>query len=404
MNSLGYAFIDNAVQCWSCPVFDRLFLVVSQAAAAVYNDFVVICTILFCVIFGFYIFGIVWKNLTGKFADGFKDGWFKNSVWTIIKNSLFALAFLGMGIMVPRFVSMVTFEPVAYLTQTYSVAMLKQTPDHIDAQVSYTPVEITDADSGMFRPQLRDAIIDTAKVTITMFQNYMKLGVAMLDAAFSWPTFFGIGVIIKHFILAIIGLYLFITFFKMFFKFLCYFADVIVAMAMFAFFFPLSLVTASFQDIKDGDMPDWLAWAKKLGKDVGVDQIKNVISAIVSLGAAVITYTVILVILMRFFVDNTGDSFDALLNAINSGQVFEFDLDSSGINDLTIVSIVVLVYVLEFIYDNIPKVTNMILGMFNVTASKNPVGEKLGDSIMQLTKDTFNGGKKLFKMVKKNAE
>lgn len=404
MENFGYSLVDNALQCWSCPVFDRLFLVVSQAAAAVYDDFVIICTMLFVAIFAFYVFGVVWKNLTGKFADGFKDGWFKNSIWTIIKNSLFALAFLGMGVMVPRFITMITFEPVAYVTQAYSTAMLKQTPAEIDQRVTYTPVQITEENSGIFRPQLRDTIINIAKVTITMFQNYMKLGIAMLNSAFSWSMFSGIGAFIKHIILAVIGAYLFMAFFKMFFKFLCYFADVIVAMAMFAFFFPLSLVTAAFKDIKDGDMPNWLSWAKQVGKEVGVDQIKNVISAIISLCSAVITYTVILVILMRFFADANGNNFEALINAVNSGQIFEFDLESSALNDLTLTSIIVLVYVLEFIYDNIPKVTNIILDMFNVTASKNPVGEKLGESIMQLTKTTLDGGKKLVKIIKKTRE
>lgn len=399
MDTLGQSFVNNAVQCWSCPVFDRLFEVVSLAAAKVYPIFVTLCVILFCVVFAIYVFGIVWKNLTGKYADGFKDGWFKNSIWTIVKNSLFVVAFLGMGVLLPRFITTITFEPVAYVTQTYAVAMLKQTPEQIDQHVTYTPVQLYE-DEGVFRPQLRDAIIGTVKVTITMFQNYMKLGAAMLDAAFSWSMFSGVGAFVKHLILAVIGLYLFIAFFKMFFRFLCYFADVIIAMAMFAFFFPLSLVTAAFRDLKDGDIPNWLSWIKKFGVNVGIDQIKNLISAIVSLGAAVITYTVILVIIMRFFTDGTGDNFDALLAAVNNGQVFESDLDTSSLTDLTIGSIVVLVYVLEFIYDNIPKVTKMILQMFDVPEDKNTVGNKTADNIMVLTKATVDTGKKIIKNIK----
>lgn len=403
MDTLGQSFVNNAVQCWSCPVFDYMFQVVSKAAAVVYPKFVTLCVILFCAVFAFYVFGVVWKNITGKVADGFKDGWFKNSIWTITKNSLFVLAFLGMGVMLPRFITTITFEPVAYMTQTYATAMLKQTPEQINQHVTYIPVQIAE-DTGIFRPQLRDAIIDTAKVTITMFQNYMKLGAAMLDAAFSWSMFDGVGAFIKHLILALIGMYLFFAFFKMFFKFLCYFADVIIAMAMFAFFFPLSLVTASFRDLKDGDIPDWLSWVKKFGLTVGVDQIKSLIGAIVSLGVAVITYTVILVIMMRFFADGTGESFDALLAAVNSGQVFESDLNTSTVTDLTITSIVVLIYVLEFIYDNIPKVTDTVLQMFDVKADKNKVGEKMADSIMSLTKDTINKGKDFIKKVKESAK
>ena len=62
----------------------------------------------------------------------------------------------------------------------------------------------------------------------------------------------------------------------MFFQFLCYFIDVIIAMAMFAFFFPLSLVTTAFKE--SADVPYWLSWIKSLGKGVGVEQIKNMVT------------------------------------------------------------------------------------------------------------------------------
>lgn len=399
MNELAASLISNTVQCWSCPIFDRMFQIVSNAAAVAYPKFVVICTVLFCAIFAFYIFGAVWKNMT----DGFQDGWFAKSVRPVFINSLFALAFLGMGTMLPRFITMVTFEPVAYVTQTYATAMVKLTPEKIDEHVVYQPTEIDDT-GGIFRQELRDSIIDTAKVTITMFQSFMNLGIAMLDTAFSWSMFLGIGAFIKHFILAIIGVYLFWNFFKMFFKFLCYFADVIIAMAMFAFFFPLSMITAAFSDA--GDVPYWLSWIKKIGKGVGVEQIKNMVGAIISLGVAVITYTVILVIIAKFFADPNGgiNNFDLLMDAIMNGDVFETDLNTSSMNDLTLTSIVVLVYVLGYIYDKIPDITKMILGMFEVSAGKNEVGEELGDSLMRSTKgfidlaknsakDIIHGGK-----------
>lgn len=385
MNSLAQSFIDNTVQCWSCPIFDRMFQVVSQAAAAAYPKFVIICTILFCAIFAFYIFGAVWKNMT----SGFQDGWFNKSLRPVFVNSLFALTFLGMGVMLPRFITTVTFEPVAAITQNYAASMIQLTPTEIEEHVVYTPPPMDDS-TGIFRQELRDSIINTAKVTITMFQSFMKLGVAMLDTGFSWAMFLGIGAFIKHIILAFIGVYLFWAFFKMFFTFLCYFADVIIAMAMFAFFFPLSLVTAAFKEAND--VPYWLSWVKTLGQGVGVEQIKNLVSAIVSLGVSVITYTVILVIIAKFFADPNGNvnNFDELLAAIMDGSVFETDLNQTGINDLTITSVVVLVYVLGFIYKNIPNITNTILGMFEVKADNNEAGKKLGDSMMKTTKNFMN--------------
>ena len=394
----GQQIISSTVQCWSCPVFDRMFQIISQASKAAYEKMYAVCIVLFLVIFAFYIFGAVWKNLT----SGFSDGWFDKSVRPVFINSIFALSFLALGPILPRFITQVTFEPVAYVTQTYATAIVNRTPEQMDTMVSYTTLPMGE-NSGIFRPELRDTIINIAKVTITQFQAFMGLGIAMLDAAFSWSMFLGIGAVIKHLILAIIGAYLFWSFFKMFFKFLCYFADVIIAMAMFAFFFPFSLLSAAFQDAKD--VPTWLSWIKSLGKTVGVEQIKNMISAIISLGAAVITYTVILVIIATFFTDaNNTNQFAELMNAIQNGSVFENDLNTSTMNDLTLASVVVLVYVLTFIYDNIPNVTKSILGMFEVSESDNAVGKAWGDDLMTATKGYANKIKTVAKTIIKHGK
>ena len=400
ISEIGQSFISGTVQCWSCPIFDRMFQVISQAAGQAYDGFVLICVVLFCAFFSLYIFGAVWKNMT----KGFQDGWINKSLRPVLINSIFALGFLGMGVMLPRFITTITFEPVAYVTQTYATAMLKSTPEVIEEHVTYKPLKTT-VTNGIFRDDLRVAIINIAKVTITQFQGFMNLGVAMLDSAFSWDMFFGIGAFIKHLILAFVGLYLFLGFFKMFFSFLCYFADVIIAMAMFAFFFPISLMAAAFRDTTDDDLPSWLGWIKSLGKGVGVEQIKNLIAAIISLGSAVITYTVILVIIARFFTDpNDGtNNFDALLLAIMNGTVYSEDLNVTGKYDITITSVVVLVYVLTFIYRKIPEITDIILGMFKAPRPDADIAktrENLGNSVMSATKSMFKGIGKGIQMIK----
>ena len=400
ISEIGQSFISDTVQCWSCPIFDRMFQVISQAAGQAYNGFVLICVVIFCAFFSLYIFGAVWKNMT----KGFQDGWINKSLRPVLINSIFALGFLGMGVMLPRFITTITFEPVAYVTQTYATAMLKSTPEVIEEHVTYEPLKTTVTD-GIFRDDLRVAIINIAKVTITQFQGFMNLGIAMLDSAFSWDMFFGIGAFIKHIILAFVGLYLFLGFFKMFFGFLCYFADVIIAMAMFAFFFPISLMAAAFQDVTDDDLPSWLGWIKSFGKGVGVEQIKNLIAAIISLGSAVITYTVILVIIARFFTDpNDGtNNFDALLLAIMNGTVYSEDLNVTGKYDITITSVVVLVYVLLYIYKRIPEITDIILGMFKAPKPDKDIvktREDLSKSIMSATKSMFKGIGTGIKMVR----
>ena len=174
--------------------------------------------------------------------------------------------------------------------------------------------------------------------------------------------------------------------------------------AMFAFFFPISLMASAFQDINDKDIPSWLGWIKNFGKGVGVEQIKNLIGAIITLGSAVITYTVILVIIARFFTDpNDGtNSFDTLLMAIMNGEIYSADLTVTGKYDITLTSVVVLVYVLTFIYGKIPQITDIILGMFDVKATDPKVGKDLSKSIMNATNSMFKGIKNGIKIIAEN--
>jgi len=190
----------------------------------------------------------------------------------------------------------------------------------------------------------------------------------------------------------------------MFFRFLCYFADVIIAMALFAFFFPLSLVTTAFNDSKETDT--WTGWIKNLGKGLGVDQIKSMISAIISLGVAVITYTVILVIISRFFADPTDgtDNFDNLVAAVLDGSVFSSDLSVTSQYDFSLSTVIVLVYVLSFIYSNIPQITDMILKMFDAPKPKNPAGDEMAKNLMGATKYMYDAVKTAAKTVINHGE
>ena len=128
-----------------------------------------------------------------------------------------------------------------------------------------------------------------------------------------------------------------------------------------------------------------MTFIKKLGKNVGVNQIKNLISAIVSLGSVVITYTVIMSIIAKFF-SATDVSNVELMNAITSGKIFDTDLSSENLEAMTLVSCIALMYVLNYIYKQIPQITKMILSAFAVEERKE-YGEKMADNLMQLTKN-----------------
>ena len=390
MNGFMNSLVDSSVQCWGCPVFDRLFQVVSDAAGAVYGQFVIFCGILFCVLMAFYIINAVWQNMKSNISDP----WYQKSLRPVLINSLVSLAFLSMGVVLPRFITSVTFEPVANIALVYTQNMLQMDTDTINEQVTYVPSEMSD--DGFYRPQLRDTIIMLMKTTITQFQSYMKLGIAVMDRAFSLDALLGIGSLIKHIILFFIGLYLFYGFFKLFVRFCFYFADIIVAMAFFAFFFPLSLMLVGF---KGGNAPAWLSG---LGKTVGVGQFKKLINAIIALVSAVLTYTVIMTIIAKFF-SEPGQSSADLMQLITSGNVFAGDLSTDNLGAMTLGGCIILVYVLNFIYSQIPQVTSMVLDSFG-TPTENSLSEQLADDAMKLTTNVVEATKKLGKVILSGGE
>lgn len=371
MNDFINPVIDASVQCWGCPIFDRLFAIVSNAAAAVYDQFVIFCAIIFCVLFAFVVLNAVWQNIKSPTPDP----WYQKSLKPLLINSLVSLTFLSMGVYLPRFVSSVTFEPVANITLIYTQSMLQTNPETVNEHVTYQPMEISD--DGFFRPELRDSIILLMKTTITQFQSYIKLGIAVMDKAFSLDALLGIGNLIKHIILFFIGLYLAYAFFKLFWRFCCYFADIIVAMTFFAFLFPLSLILVAF---KGADAPSWVT---NLGKGIGTKQFKKLINAIIALAAAVLTYTVIMVIIAKFF-SAPGQSAADIMQLITSGEVFAGDLSGDNLAAMTLGGCIILVYVLNFLYEQIPNVTKMVLDSFGVS-QENQLSEQLANDAMKLT-------------------
>lgn len=390
MNGFMNSLVDNTVQCWGCPVFDRLFQIVSNAAAAVYDQFVIFCAILFCVLFAFYVVNAVWKNM----KDNISDPFYQKSIKPVFINSIVALIFLSMGVMLPRFITRITFEPVADITLIYTQSMLKTDSSVVAEKVTYQPEEMSD--DGFYRPELRDKIIMLMKTTITQFQSYMKLGIAVMDKAFSLEALLGIGSLVKHIILFFIGLYLFYGFFKLFIRFCFYFADIIVAMTFFAFFFPLSLILVAF---KGGNAP---AWISSLGKNVGTGQFKKLINSIIALASAVLTYTVIMVIIAKFF-SAPGQSAAEIMELITTGQVFEGDLSGDNLAAMTLGGCIILVYVLNFIYAQIPQVTSMVLDSFGVSA-ENKLSEQLADDAMKLTTNIVNAAKSIGKNILSGGE
>lgn len=372
------AFIENTVQCWGCAVFDRLFQIVSMASATMYSILVKLAFVIFVALFIAFVFNAIFQNIKGDAKDPF----YTKSVQKVLVNSIIVLSLMGAGIELPRFITRITAEPATLVALTYNQALIRQTQEEVDERITYES-EIDIPEDGMFRPELRDLIIDLMKTTITQFQSYMKLGVAIMDSAFTWKALLGIGAFIKHAGLFILGMFLFYKFFQLFIRFCFYFVDIIVAMALFAFFFPISLMLMAFDGAEH--LPEVI---KNVGKHISKDQIKKLINAIAALASCVLTYTIIGMFIAKFFSD-ADVSNEALMESILSGDVFESDLNDSNLEAITLTSAIVMTYVLDFMYKQIPQISNMILDVFGVKP-ENQLSEKMADDAFTISKNVFN--------------
>ena len=386
MNGLIDNMVSNTVQCWSCPVFDRLFQVISAAASAVYEKMALFSVVLLCVFVAFYVLYSVITNLRAKDK---MEPMYMSYLKPVIINSLFVITILGLGVMVPRFITQVTFEPVADMTLVYTQSMLNTDMTKVSAQVEYTPEKMPD--DGFYRPQLRDKIIQLMKTSITQFQAMMKLGMTIMDKAFSWSAFLGVGILIKHILLFFMGLYMVWAFFKLFIKFCFYFADVIIDLTFFAFFFPFMLVLWVFKNSKSAD------WVKKMNSKITPTFFQNVINSIVSLATVVITYVVIMVIIAKFFAGTNG-GIDQLTQKIMNGTIFAGDLSEDNLNMVTLGGTIVLVYVVQYLADAAKQVSEIITKTFGIT-ERHEAGDKLGDDVLKVGKNTVDFAKSTGKIL-----
>ena len=126
------------------------------------------------------------------------------------------------------------------------------------------------------------------------------------------------------------------------------------------------------------------------------------INSIVTLGSVVLTYTVIMVIVAKFF-SAPDASVNSLMDAITSGNIYSDDLNTENLESMTLVSCVALVYVLNYIFDQIPQITKMVLSAFGVEEKKD-YSEQLAKDIMTLGKGVANVATNITKTIVNGGE
>lgn len=377
MQELANTFIDNVAQCWTCPIFDNLFAVVSDTAAALYERLSFFGVVIFSILFCFYVLNVVWTNI----KDNIKDPLYQKTLKPVLLKSLMVLSLLSLGLTVPKVISKITFEPVAIVTLEFSKTIL---PEDYKIPDNYSAIKLNE--DGFFNPELRNTILQILQTSVANFQVFIKLGLAIVDAAFSFPTKIELWLIIKRLLIVFIGLFLTYNFAKLFIQYSFCFMDIILAMAMFAFFFPLSLVLFIFRGA--ADLPGWM---KNLGKDLGEKQVKQLINAIVSVAAAILTYTIIFLIIRGYL---NGYELNAESIPTITESILNFDLDNPNVTQLTFSGSIVLVFVLNYLKGKIPDITNEIMSTFGVK-QEDKLSSEMGKNALALTSIVANQAKTL---------
>lgn len=377
MNELTNTLIENGMQCWTCPIFDNLFAIISNAAAAVYTRLTIISVVIFSVLFGLYVLNAFWQNM----KSGMSDPMFQKSLKPVLIKSLFILSLLALGVAVPKFISRITFEPTAAITLQFSEAML---PNDYKVPDNYSAIKLNP--DGFFNSELRDTIVQILQTNVANFQVYIKTSIAIIEESFSIKKITDLGLewIIKRLLIFFVGLFLLYNFTKWFIKYSFCFMDVIIAMAMFAFFFPLSLIFFIFQGASD--VPNWM---KNLGKNFGGKQIKELINAIVSVVSTILVYTIAMILVSGYL---NGRDLD--INSITnvSDSMLNFDFDNPNINQLTFFGIIVLVFIVNYLIKEIPNIKKEIMSAFGVSQNDKAFTE-MGENVFKLTNIVTNQAK-----------
>ncbi|MDR2770307.1 MAG: hypothetical protein LBB08_02550 [Rickettsiales bacterium] len=399
--------VGQFVQCWGCGIFDRMFISVSSAAASVYSEMVPWAMFVLGAFWIFYIFWIVALNLQGKSE---KDWNYTEALRPVLINTIAVCALLGLGLALPRFASRLTFEPVADITNAYAELVLQTDSETVDDKVRYEALPMPD--DGFFRSELRDKIIRLMRTSTTQFQSMIRLGLSVAENAFTSGALVGgavgaaagiivgnpaagavigtmagsggLGNLFKHILMFAMGVFLAFQFLRLFVKYCFYFIDVVVNLAMFAFFFPFMMVFFVF-----AHAPSAAEWVKKMGSAFS-GRAKAVFESIVALAVAVVTYTIIMVLVAKFFASD-GFSSNVIAQHVIDGTIGPQHLGDENLTNLTLMGCIVIGFLVNYLADKIPEVGRQIFGAFGLSAAAAANGEAVGNMVEGGVKNIVGG-------------
>jgi hypothetical protein len=193
-----------------------------------------------------------------------------------------------------------------------------------------------------------------------------------------------------------LGLYIIYQFFKLFLGFCYKFIDVIVSLAMFAFFFPFMLVLSVVQRSSSED------WVKSIGGGFSLKLVRNTFSSIVSLMGAVLVYTVIIVMVANFF---SSDLFtnNEIARHVMDGTINAKMLDDINTTNVTLIAFAIFAFVMDYLRKQIESVNKEIISSFGIDPSSE-IADDIAKRMEDFMKNAENFVKNKAKSLKDKAK
>jgi ABC-type Fe3+ transport system permease subunit len=196
-----------------------------------------------------------------------------------------------------------------------------------------------------------------------------------------------LGNLLKQILRFMLGLYLVYEFFRLFMRFCFYFIDAIVALAMFAFFFPFMLAFFVFKNSSSAD------WVKKFGDAFAPKLIKDVFNAICALAVAVIVYTIVMVIIAKFFASDMMSS-NEIVRHILDGTISKDILSNDNLVNMTLMGCIIVGFIVNYLTERIPSIGKDIWAAFGVQDPDAKMGKEIGEAVETVAKNLIAGGVK----------
>jgi hypothetical protein len=105
---------------------------------------------------------------------------------------------------------------------------------------------------------------------------------------------------------------------------------------------------------------------------------------------AIITYTIAMVVIAKFFASDAMTS-NEIVKHILAGTVSKDILSNENLTNLTLMSCIVIGFVLNYLTSKIPETSREVFNAFGLEPEKAKIGDEVGQQVETVVQNTIKG-------------